>query len=197
MEPDYHDLKQTYQRIADEKLIRIATYEAEGLRPEAVQALREVIKERGLSDDISAGMEVQRQPIDEVALKAYMEVLRGLQCPVCGTTGAKLNGTVTGTVTSFIILTNYEKRVKIACPACLDKTNDAGTMKSIALGWWALPWGIIRTIQCILFNHSMKKQHHLAGPNETMVGFTLSNVGVLEAYKNDPIRLRDLITDVN
>ncbi len=197
MEPAFHDLKQTYQRFDNEKLIRIATHEAEGLRPEAVQALREVIKERGLSDDISAGIEVQRTPIDEATLLAYVDVIRGLRCPDCGATGTKLNGTVAGTVTSFIVLTNYEKRVKIACPACLDKASDAGTMKSIALGWWALPWGIVKTIQCLLFNHGMKKQNHLDGPNETMVGFTRSNLGALEAYKNDPIRLRELITDVS
>ncbi len=197
MEPSFHDLKQTYQRYDNEKLIRIATQDADGLRPEAVQAIQEVIKERGLSDDIIKGLEVQRKEIDEETLLGYVNVLRDLPCPKCGATGLKLNGTITGTVISFIVMSNYEKRIKIACPDCLDKENNAAIAKSSALGWWGFPWGIIRTIQSLIFNSRMKSQNHIDGPNETLLGFTMANIGKVEAHRNDKTRLAELIKDID
>ncbi len=197
MEPSVQDLKQTYQRYDDEKLMRIATQDADGLRPEAVLALQEVIKERGLSEDIIKGLEVQRQEIDEEALLGYVNMLRELPCPICGATGPKLNGTIAGTVVSFIIMTNYEKRLKIACPTCLDKANNAAIAKSSALGWWGFPWGIIRTIQSLTLNNRMKSQNHIDGPNETLVAFTMANIGKIEAHRNNKARLFELVKDID
>jgi len=197
MELSFHDLKQNFQRFENEKLIRIATEKVDGLRPEAVQALQEVIKERGLSESILKGLQLQRQGIDEKTLLTHVELVRVLPCPDCGTKASKLNGTVCGTVVSFIIMTNYGKRLKIACPTCLDKACDSATGKSAAFGWWGFPWGIIRTIQCLTFNSRMKKQNHSVGPNETLLAFVHSKIGVLEAHRNDKPRLLEIIKDIN
>jgi hypothetical protein len=96
-------------------------------------------------------------------------------------------------VFSVIILTHYSKKFKIACPHCLDKANSEATAKSAVLGWWGIPWGIVRTIQAIVNNVKSRKTHHWEEPNPYLRGFVLSRIGQLEAYKNDEGRLREII----
>jgi hypothetical protein len=193
MLPNLEELRKNYERFDDSKLIRLATEEASELRPEAVELLKQIIKERGLSEDILKGIDVQIQEIDNEKLLEYSELLRGLPCPVCQSTNEKLNATMTGTVISFIILTNYEKELKIACPNCLDKANNKAITKSALLGWWGFPWGLIRTTQALLFNDKMKKQNRLFGPNDLLKGFVLERIGRLEASRNNPSELQEII----
>src|SRR5258708_5825218 len=98
MEPNIDQLRKNYERFDDSKLIRIATEEAAGLRPEALALLVQILKERGLSEGIAKGIDVQFKKIDEKTLTAYCELLRGLPCPVCNLKNEKLNATITGTV---------------------------------------------------------------------------------------------------
>ena len=95
MLPNTEELRKNYERFDDAKLIRLATEEASGLRPEAVELIRQIIRERGLSEDIVKGLEVQRQEIDEKTLLAYVELLRTLPCPLCSSKKEKLNATMT------------------------------------------------------------------------------------------------------
>jgi hypothetical protein len=193
MLPNLEELRKNYERFDDNKLIRLATEEASELRPEAVELLKQIIKERGLSEDILKGIDVQIQEIDNEKLLEYTELLRRLPCPVCKSTNEKLNATMTGNVISFIILTNYEKELKIACPNCLDKDNNKAIIKSALLGWWGLPWGFIRTIQALLFNDKMKEQNRLSEPNDLLKGFVLERIGRLEASRNNSSELQEII----
>jgi hypothetical protein len=193
MLPNLKELRQNYETFDDSKLIRLATEEASELRPEAVELLKQIIKERGLSVDILKGIGVQIQEIDDEKLLEYSELVRSLPCPVCKSTNEKLNATMTGSVISFIIITNYEKELKIACPNCLDKANNNAIIKSALLGWWGLPWGLIRTTQALLFNEKMKKQNRLSEPNDLLRGFVFERIGRLEASRNNPSELQELI----
>jgi hypothetical protein len=193
MLPNLEELRKNYERFDDNKIIRLATEEASELRPEAVDLLRQIIKERGLSGDLLKGIDVQIQEIDNDKLLEYAELLRRLPCPVCKSTNEKLNATMTGSVISFIILTNYEKELIIACPNCLDKANTKAIIKSALLGWWGLPWGFIRTIQALLFNDKMKEQNRLSEPNELLKGFVLERIGRLEASRNNSSELQEII----
>lgn len=196
MEPSVEQLRKNYQSFDDNKLTRIATEEAASLRPEALAVLKEVIKERGLSEDVLRGADVQVSNITEKSLLEYAELLRGQPCPICGTTTEKLNATIAATVKSFIIITNYKKELKIACPACLDKQNESATLTSGLLGWWGLPWGIIRTVQALMLNSKMKKQNHLQEPNDLFKSFVYKRIGRIEANRNKPELLHDMITDL-
>ena len=193
MLPNLEELRKNYERFDDNKLIRLATEEASELRPEAVDLLRQIIKERGLSEDIVKGIDVQIQEIDNEKLLEYTELLRKLPCPVCKSTSEKLNATMTGSVISFIILTNYEKELKIACPDCLDKAITKAIVKSALLGWWGFPWGLIRTTQALLFNDKMRKQNRLSEPNDLLKGFVLEKIGRIEASRNNNAELQDII----
>src|SRR5271170_8094697 len=110
MEPGIEELRKNYERFDDRKLIRIASEEASGLRPEALELVKTIIKERGLSEHITKAIDVQFEKITEAKLLEYAELLRRLPCPVCNGAFEKLNATMTATVWSFVIITQYRKK---------------------------------------------------------------------------------------
>ncbi|HEY8782897.1 MAG TPA: hypothetical protein VIM16_14830 [Mucilaginibacter sp.] len=193
MEPNIEELRKNYESFADEKLIRVATEDATGLRPEALELLKQIIKERGLSQSVTKGIDAQFKKIDEKTLLEYCELLRRLPCPICNSEYDKLNATITGTVISFIVMTSYRKEIKIACPTCLDKQNNNAMIKSALLGWWGLPWGVVRTPKALLFNNKMKKQNHRSEANDVLKAFVLERVGRIEASRNNQEGLNDII----
>jgi hypothetical protein len=193
MEPSIDQLKKNYEGFDNNKLIRLATEEASSLRPEALIVLKAVIKEKGLSDDVLRGIDVQLNGVSEKALLDYAELLRKQPCPVCNATTEKLNATLAATVMSFIIMTNYKKELKIACPTCLDKQNNKAMLTSGLLGWWGIPWGIVRTVQALILNNKMKKQNHLQDPNDLFKAFVYKRVGRIEANRNKPESLQEMI----
>lgn len=193
MEPSITELRKNYESLPDDKIIRLASEEARSLRPEALELLKQIIKERGLSADVTNSIDAQSKKITEDILLEYTELLRGLPCPVCNTADDKLNATITGTVISFILMTSYRKEVKIACPACLNKLNNNAIIKSALLGWWGLPWGIFRTPQALILNNKMKKQNNLQEANGVFKSFVLQRIGRIEANRNNPSGLNDII----
>ena len=193
MEPGIAELRKNYERFNDDKLIRLATEQATMLRPEALDVLKQVIKERGLSENINSGIEAQLRVADEASLLEYCNLLRNLSCPVCNSSSFKLNATITGTVVSFIVFTNYEKKLVIACPNCLNKQNNDALTKSLLFGWWGIPWGIVRTIQALIFNTKMQKQNNQMEANDVLKSFVRSKVGKIEMNKNNQKELQSLI----
>jgi hypothetical protein len=192
MEPTIEELRRNYEKFDNSKLIRLATEEASGLRPEALTLLKQIINERGLSEDIEDGIEAQLKGVDNDLFLEYVELIRVLPCPVCNSINAKLNATLTGTVISVIFFTNYDEVLKIACPDCLDRANDDAITKSGLLGWWS-PKGIFKTPQTILFNRKMKSQNKITGPNDLLRVFVAERIGRIVANKNNQEGLREII----
>jgi len=196
MEPTIDDLRKNYKRYSNDELIRIASTDASGLRPEAIQVMQEEIKSRGLSDELVKGIEVQRKEITDAELLDYCEVIRKQPCPVCNSSASRLNATLVGTVMSFILITNYQKKILVACPDCLDKANKNAIIKSALFGWWGLPWGIIYTIQSFIFNNKMSKETRLQTPNSNLKGFVIGHVGTIAANTTNNERLQSLVRDL-
>jgi hypothetical protein len=193
MGPGIDELRKNYESFADDKLIRVATEEATGLRPEALVLLKQIIEERGLSTDVIKGVDAQFQKADEKTVNEYCELLRKLPCPLCNGEYEKLNATITATVMSFLVMTNYRKEFKIGCPDCLDKLNKNATIKSALMGWWGFPWGLIRTPKALMFNSKMKKEHHNPEPTAVLKTFVSQRVGRIEANRHNHDGLVDII----
>ena len=197
MLPDVAALRQTYEKLSDEKLLRLATERASTLRPEALALLRQVVAERGLGDTVAAAIDAQVRVLDNEALLAYCEVLRALPCPVCQSQQQLLNATITSEVLSFLVMTTSKKKIHIACPTCLNELNRKALTSSALLGWWGFPWGIIRTIGAIAFNSKMQKNNHLPMPSAVLQQFVRERVGRIEAQRQNPAELRLLIAHPN
>ena len=190
-------VKERYQRMTDEELIRIATQDAYGLTPEAMEVVKAEIEKRGLNQNISKAVEAQNKTYTLKEINAYCDILSNLSCPTCGNTSERLNATMTAEVMSFVLFTTYNKKIKVGCPHCLDKANNNALTKTAILGWWGLPWGVIRTPQAISINIKSKRTNHLHGHNDYMRHFTLDVVGELETYKNDREKLQQIVAREN
>jgi hypothetical protein len=189
-------IRETYQRMSDEELVRVATQDAVGLTEETYEIIKDEIARRNLSPNIQKGVEAQQQKtytLDEI--DQYCELIRNLPCPISGRTDAPLNATYTESVMSVIFITQSERKVIIACPDELDKANNDAITRTALLGWWGIPWGPIRSIRAFIRNTRSKKTNRVEGPNTYLRHFVLARIGQIEAYKNDPDRLMEAIRE--
>jgi hypothetical protein len=191
---DISFIRENYQRMPDDEIIRIATQDAAGLTPEAQEVIKEELTRRKVDPNIIKAVQAQNKTYTIQDIDHYCEIIRKLNCPICGASHAKLNGTMTSEVISYIVFTQHNKKLKIACPACLDKANDSALTISVLAGWWGIPWGFIRTIQAIGHNTRSKKSNHLDTPNDFLRSFTLSKIGQLETYKDNKEMLQQIVS---
>ena len=194
---DISYVRETYQRMTDEELIRIATQDAYGLTPEAMEIVKAEIQKRGLDQNIAKGVEAQNKTYTIEEVDSYCDIVSNLGCPSCGNTTEPLNATMTGEVMSFIFFTTYNKKLKVGCPHCLDKANNNALTKTALLGWWGFPWGVIRTPQAIALNLKSKRTNHLQDHNDYLRSFTLSVIGELETYKGNTEKLEQIVARQN
>jgi predicted nucleic-acid-binding Zn-ribbon protein len=192
---DIQFIREHYQRMSNEEVIRIATQDAAGLTPEAQEIIKEEVEKRNLDTNILKGVQAQNKSYTVAEIDEYCGIARNLSCPDCGSNLIQLNGTMTSEVMSFVVFTQHKKQLKVACPTCLEKANNKALTTSLALGWWGIPWGIVRTIQAISHNMKSKKANNLLEPNDYLRSFVLSKVGLFETYKNDKEKLQQLIAE--
>lgn len=191
---DIEIVKENYRRLSDAELIRIATEDAFGLTSEAQQIVFEEIKRRKLDLNIINGIAAQNKEFTLEEIDSYTEIIRNLNCPDCGSTESRLNATLTSEVISIIFYTEYDKKLKVACPSCLDKANNKAIIKTLLIGWWSIPWGIIRSFQAIINNFRSKKTNHNIAANDFLRSFILNNVGSIEAFKTNREKLQEIIS---
>lgn len=194
---DIQYVHDTYHRMSDAELIRVATQDAYGLTPEAMDVVKAEIKKRGLGENIAKGVEAQNKTYTIQEIDTYCDIVSNLGCPICGTSTERLNATMISEVMSFLFFTQYSKKIKIGCPHCLDKANENALIKSAVLGWWGVPWGIIRTPQAISLNIKSKRTNHLQQHNDFLRIFVLGKIGELETYKGDKEKLQHIISRQN
>jgi hypothetical protein len=197
MQPDIEQLKTTYKNLSDDKLTRLAITEAASLRPEALDLLKAEIKSRGLDEGIMNGVNVQLTTPESLAIDSYISLIRNQPCPVCSSTAQPLNAIVIGSVKSFIILTHYKKKLMIACPSCLQQANQRATSSTALMGWWGLPWGIIRTSQALFRNMKANKVIRTDEPSDKLISFVKTNVGVIESVRKNNHSLQVMLDSVN
>lgn len=192
---DTRFVQEHYAHMSDKELIHFFSHDAQGLTPEALAIAKEEVQKRGLDHRLTTALELQSKPTlatDEIDY--YCNLLRSLQCPHCETNNKLLNATMVYEVMSFIFITHYQKRVKIGCPDCLDSAIHKAQAKTLVLGWWGIPWGIIRSISAIASNIKFKKQNHVEEANEVLRNFVQANVGQLVMRKDHKQALQNLIT---
>lgn len=190
---DLSDIAKHYAKKTDAELIYTATEKASGLRPGVLEIIESEIKKRNIDLNILEGVKAQNKKYTFEEINDLSQKLRSLPCPECGSKTTKLNGTVMHTVKSFIILTVSRQESIIACPDCLNKKNQESIISTALMGWWGIPSGIIKTPVYIYNNIKSKKENRIAESNSTLISFTLQNVGLIETYKEDSEKLKQII----
>ncbi len=194
---DLNEIRENYKNFEDWKIEKIASEEAGSLRPEILDILKLEIKKRNLKRNLIDSVDSQTKELTESEFNEYSRILRNHPCPKCKSKTQKINVTMVGRVVSILIMTNYEKSLKVACSNCLDEMHSEANMKSALLGWWGIPWGPIQTIRSFMFNSSMKKNNWTEIPNEFFSSFIVSNIGIMEKAKTEPEKLTEFINRTN
>ena len=70
----------------------------------------------------------------------------------------------------------------IACPTCLMAQAKWAAIKTIALGWWSLPWGPIRTVQALIHDVRTIRQHAKDEISKALREFIEKNPGVATVF---------------
>jgi hypothetical protein len=193
-EVDEEFIRDTYRKMSDQELVIYLTQHSAGLTPEAMKIVREEVARRNLDGDITAGVEAQQRSYTAEEIDSLCELIRMLPCPVTGNTSQPLNATMTAQVMSFIFFTSYKKSIIVASPQVLDRANNKALVRTLLLGWWGIPWGIIRTIEAIVINIRSKRSLRVEGPNNYLRSFVLTKIGEIEAYKRDREKLLSVIS---
>lgn len=178
-------LKENYRKLSNEKLLGIAAEDAAKLRPEALTLLREELEVRGLAQTTQAGIDAQLRVLSAAEIDEYCALLRAVPCPICHSAAQPLNATVTSTVSSFIVVTTSKEKLAVACLGCLDKLSEKAISHSMFLGWW----GIIRTVQALLFNKKMAKSHHALHANPLLKAFVVDDFRAVDAAEGNVNKL--------
>lgn len=190
---DLKDIAEFYSKKTDSQLIQIATEKAQGLRPGVLEIIETELTKRNLNPTILEGAKAQNKEYSLDQITELAERLRDLPCPLCGKKTSKLNATIMHTAKSFLIFSFFRKEPIIGCPDCLDKKNKEAITSTALLGWWGIPWGILKTPFYIYNNSKEKKQNRIAQPNETLLYFTRENIGQIVTYKDDAEKLKQII----
>lgn len=190
---DIQFVRENYQKKTDAELIQAATTDAIGLTAEAMEVVKEEIIRRKLDPSIIRALEAQNKTYTLEEIDSYCNLIRQLHCPICGSSVYPLNATMTSEVISFVIFTQWNKKLKIACPHCLDKANESALTKTALPGFWGIPWGIIRSVQAIGQNMKSKKTNHTDTANDFLRSYVLSRIGELESCKDSKQQLQQII----
>jgi len=193
---ELREIEKNYERMSDNRLIEVITTNAQGIQPEVVSIIENEIKKRNLDPDLLNSLIAQNEQHSIEDIYHYAELLRNCPCPICNNSRDKLNGTIYHSIKSIIVMSITETRWVIACPDCLDKQNRKAIVSCSLLGWWGIPWGILKTPVYIYRNLKVKGENRISDPNGPLLSFTADNIGQIKAFENNPEKLKNVIKDL-
>jgi len=193
---DIKYVQERYAQMSDDELTYTVTSNASGLTPEALEVAREEVRKRGLDLRLIDVLEVQNKELTADEINGYCELVRNLNCPVCGSKGP-LSATLAVTHMSFFGYgDNNEKLIHVACPSCLVEIHNAALRKTMFLGWWDVPSGVIKSIRAIRLNKKNRQLDHTGSvPNEYLKAFVMAKLVQLELHKDQKGRLQSVIAE--
>ena len=190
---DAEQVREYYRQLDNDELMRIALHDAAGLTPAAQGIIQQEIENRKLGTTVVDAVRVQNKTHTLEEIDAYCTLARNLTCPQCGGTNTQLNAALISHTISILVVTLQNKKLKIACPHCLDKANGKAITITLFLGWWSFPRGPIKALQSLAHNNKSNTTNHEQGPTDYLRSFVVANIGAFEMYKNNKEKLQQLI----
>lgn len=193
---DLEQIKINYSKFDDFKLEYLAKNEVGSLEPEVISILIAEIKKRGLDLNLEKGIEAQSKELTENELNEIINKIVNLTCPECGQRNTPLVGSWIRTVKSLIILTSYKKVPIITCNSCAEKKKKNAMLSTALLGWWGVPFGLLRTpialIQTLTDN---KKREEIS--DGILTRFAIENIGEIKTNWDKEDELVEFLGHVN
>lgn len=128
------------------------------LSEDARAALEGEIDRRGLRDRVDAMFRLMTAPQDPALALELAATIAARPCPHCGSSAEPLRAAEAWRAISVVAFTTRRPRVAIGCRACLDRRIRSASTTTMIAGWWALPWGPIRTLEVLRANRATRRE---------------------------------------
>jgi len=197
MDIDREALRKHYEILSDEDIERLAYYEAKDLSPEAVEILRNEIKNRGLSDSFDEAVETHVAGLEEEEKSELLNRISDFPCPLCDDNQAPLNASKVVIVKSFIVFTTVDKPLIIGCPECIKANAKKALITSSLLGWWGIPWGPIRTLWSLVDNIMALSSKRYHEPTYEFLEFFAPHLIAIKVKIDEAKDLDGLLESIN
>lgn len=174
-----NNIKEHYESLDNEVLLRIAVNEANQLTPEAVEALIEVLIEKGVNLELIKNIHLQCINFSDAELNEIAYTYSNLKCPICNM-NKKINAIKLKSIMGLIVFSGKENKVVIGCRECLMKGKKAVNKKNLLLGWWSAH-GIFQTPIAIISNNLNfeKIDKNFGTLSDEFLDFVKKNIGVV------------------
>lgn len=97
-----------------------------------------------------------------------LQIFRG-RCPHCAGPGP-VDVHAAHTIWSALVLTSWQSHRVFACRACATRRQLLAALKSLLLGWWGFPWGVLGTPITLARNgYALATQRNLRAPSAALV----------------------------
>jgi hypothetical protein len=193
---DLEQIRNNYASFDDYKIEHLAKNEIGSLDPQVVTILKAEIKKRGLDSNLVTGIEAQTKELTESELNELKSKISKLACPECGEHHSPLMGVLIRDVKSFVVFTHYKTTPLILCPTCAEKKRKNAMISTALLGWWGIPWGLIRTPQAIISSLIDNKKRE-AISDSILTQFAIVNIGEIKTNWDKENILVDFVRHQN
>lgn len=192
----FDELKKNYAELDDQQIEYIAKYEAKSLAPEVILLLIKEMKNRGFDNELINAINPYKKELSQSELRQLKNKITHLACPECGQKKEKLVGSLVRTVKSFLVLTMYSNVPIITCEECARKKRTEAMLITALLGWWAIPFGIIRTPIALIASLIDRSKVEKVS-DEIVDGFVVEYLGEIRTNLKNEDRLIEFINDMN
>ncbi len=189
-------LQQHYQNLSDEAIEQLILYEAKDLTLEAQNVLEDEARRRSLTYNLTETIQTQVQGVSEKELQTLTALVSQLPCPVCNKDMVNLNATKIAIAQSFLIFTGYKESFIIGCAECLLIRAQEARKKTLLYGWWAVPWGPIKTLKALAVNDIAIDSKQYEKPTREFIEFVRSNAPAIKAKMKTLKSIDELHTDL-
>ena len=133
---------ETYYYMKENQLIAFIENDSNGLVPEAVEDLLQVLKDRDIDNEVTKKYIDNIEKYSTENIKKNVFEYMNSTCPICGKNNG-INALEIGDVISFIIYTKFKEKIIIGCNDCIKEEIIKSNLYSIFLGLWGIPFGLI------------------------------------------------------
>ncbi|MEZ5018444.1 MAG: hypothetical protein R2800_15395 [Flavipsychrobacter sp.] len=179
---DIQIIKERYQSMSNDELLRIITQDAKGLTPEAIEIIHHELDKRGIDKTITKA--ITQQNYSRAELLKFCDILSHTTCPICEESVTPLKAALVATTIGLLVVTYHKTYLKVGCEKCLNRETNIAIVTSLLMGWWSRR-GFIKTPLSIAINIKSKRFIKQEEHNDYMFMFVDHYIQHIEKGQQD------------
>lgn len=191
---DKQTILENYVSFPNDKILKIAGFEAKGLTNETAEILINEINRRGLDPELIQWIKAKRRVLSNSEYKQIMSQISSSRCSICNS-NSQLFGFSLTTITSFFIDELIETKDYITCRSCEKELKRKSLLHTSTLGWWSI-LGLLST-PFILGKKLLSSMKREAINNQVFEKFINLNIAEITIGNDSPNVIQELLTPFN